>query len=533
LQIRLKNYPDLRKKIIDNLPDDKNIQKEKLLLLLNFDEKDFDEAFRILKQLDLSNLSYLECRPILKIIQQKNAWDFEIIVLQKLLKKERNEKEKFNLQLHLFNAYYYLKKYPEVIDLGEQLLQEEFDKNIIDPRNTEALLNNTIVACFERGKIDQNAFERAKKIIEEYKLTEPSFEFKVGIEAEVYLKNNDADNALKSVIEGLKIKKSLTLIEYAKLYFLLAMRIAEQIDLNLDSLDKVRENTFVKLRNKDAWYFIGNDNELDAIPISKTSNKYEFVIDKKIGDRIVFKSEYDSEDLEDVVDHIFSIEKYALWQTVENFQKLSKEGDLEGVQMIKIPQEEETVDLKNLSKFLESKQKKTEPFFKEYCEKPFPLSMLAVNEGSLTNAIGRIQNEQKGYIHCSTGNIEEFLKQKEIAKKVILEKMPFYLDGTSALFLSEIGLYKEVHTYLPNLKVPQSVISLLADIADQFGNTVGQVGNMSYAQGRLSVTLFDEDKKAKRKLIQSNFIQSIKLLESKPENIDVISSANNVTDNLP
>ncbi|MGZ6330907.1 MAG: tetratricopeptide repeat protein, partial [Parachlamydiaceae bacterium] len=39
-----KQFPDLRKKIIENLPDDGNIQKEKLLLLLNYDEKNINEA---------------------------------------------------------------------------------------------------------------------------------------------------------------------------------------------------------------------------------------------------------------------------------------------------------------------------------------------------------------------------------------------------------------------------------------------------------------------------------------------------------
>ena len=77
----LKGFPELRKKIIENLPDDENIQKEKLWLLLNFDEKDFDEAFEILKQLDLSDLNYVECRPMLFLAQQKEAWDFEVIIL--------------------------------------------------------------------------------------------------------------------------------------------------------------------------------------------------------------------------------------------------------------------------------------------------------------------------------------------------------------------------------------------------------------------------------------------------------------------
>ena len=42
-----KEFPDLRKVIIENLPNDTNIQKEKLLLLLNYDEKNIKEAFEL------------------------------------------------------------------------------------------------------------------------------------------------------------------------------------------------------------------------------------------------------------------------------------------------------------------------------------------------------------------------------------------------------------------------------------------------------------------------------------------------------
>ena len=91
-------------------------------------------------------------------------------------------------------------------------------------------------------------------------LAEPTFEFKAGIEAEVYLNNGEVENALKSLIEGLKIKKVLSPKEYAKLYFLLAIKIGGEINLNLDSLEKVEENSFVKLKTKEQWYFVGNDN---------------------------------------------------------------------------------------------------------------------------------------------------------------------------------------------------------------------------------------------------------------------------------
>jgi hypothetical protein len=519
-----KNIPELREKIIEKLPDDKNIQKQKLLLLLNFDDEDFDEAFKILKQIDLSSLSYIECRPILQIVQKKNAWDFEIIILQKLLEKEINEKKRFELNLQLLSAYLNLEKHPDVIELGEQLLQEDSEKNILDPKEKEALLNNTIIACFERGKIDKKIFTKSKELLGKYSLAEPSFEFKTGTEARLYLNNNEAENALKSVTEGIKIKKVLSPNEYAKLYFLLVIEIVGQTGLTLDSLDKVKENSFVKLRNKDQWYFIGDDNELDAIPIPKTSTKYQSFIDRMVGDKIVFEHKYNpSKNREEVVCNIFSIEKYVTWQTVQNFQKLSKDGDLDYVQMIEMPQKEETIDFENLLKFLGDLHKRTEPFFKIYCKDNIPLSMLAMNEGGLTDAIGLIQQENKGFINCSNGTIEEFEKQKEIAKNVIAKKMPFYIDGTSALFLSEIGVFHKIHNYLPNLKVPQSVINLLADITDKFGDRACQYGHLGYVQGKIHFSSIEKDK---RDLIQSNFIASINILELKPENIGVISSAN-------
>ncbi|EKD28835.1 MAG: hypothetical protein ACD_79C00188G0006 [uncultured bacterium] len=519
----IENHSDLRKKIIDNLPDDKNIQKNMLLLLFKYDNKDFDEAFLILKKMDLSNLHYLECIPILEILHKKEAWDFEIIILQKLLEKEQNKKNIINLKLQLFNAYLKLKKYAEIIFLGELLLQESIKCDYIDEKNKEALLINTILACFERGKFDKTAFKKSKKILVDYPLTEPTFEFKVGIEAEIYINNNEIENALNCVLEGIKIKKVLSNHEYAKLYFLLNLKIGDQTDLNLDSLDRVKENTFVKLRNKDQWYHIGDDNELDAIPILKTSGKYQIFIEKKIDDMISFENSYTSEYHEDVVDKIFSIKKYVLWQTVQNFQNLSKNGDIDGIHLIEIPKKEESIDSKNIIKFLEDLHKKTEPFFKIYCNNNFPVSMLAVNEGGLLNAIGRIQRENKGFIHFCTGTIEEFEKQKEIVKKVIVNKMPFYIDGTSALFLSEKGLFKEIFNLLPNLKVPQSVINLLADIADELKYTYNQAGYMGYAQGKI---VYSPVEKNKRELIQSNFIASIKALELNPENIGNISLAN-------
>ena len=66
----------LRTKIIENLPNEEHIQKDKMLLLLNFDEKDYDKAFEILRKLDLSSLNHFECIPLLQVARQKKSLGF-------------------------------------------------------------------------------------------------------------------------------------------------------------------------------------------------------------------------------------------------------------------------------------------------------------------------------------------------------------------------------------------------------------------------------------------------------------------------
>jgi hypothetical protein len=519
----LKNLPDLRKKIIQNLPDDKNIQKEKLLLLLNYDEENLDESFSILKSMDLSNLSYHECIPALRIVQEKKAWDFEIIILEKLLEKEKDKENIFHLKSQLFNAKNNCKYYLEVIKIGEELLDNDLNKNILDIKNKEALLAQTISACFKRGIVDTKNFIKAKKLLETYPLSQPTFEFKIGIEAKIHIGNNDPQKALETVIEGVKIKKILSLEEYARLYFLVCIEIGKLIETNLNSLEKVKKNTFVKLKNQDKWYFIGNDNELDAIKILEQNDKYSLFINKKIGDKIIFQSRYASETREEIIENIFSIDKYIIWQTIQNFQKLSQDNVLDSIQTIEIPKKEETIDPKYLLAFLDDLQGKTKPFFEMYCKDWLPLAMLAVSEGGLANAIGHILRENKGFINFSSGTRVELEMQKTIARMVIDNNLPFYLDGTSALVLSETGLLKKVYPYLSKLKVSQSVIDLLIQVTERFRFTPGQTGYMWYSHGKIIVSSIKKDK---GDLIQSNFIESIKLLELKPKNISTISSAN-------
>jgi len=262
---------------------------------------------------------------------------------------------------------------------------------------------------------------------------------------------------------------------------------------------------------------------LDAIKISKENEKYSLFVDKKVEDKIIFRNKYTSNAPEEIIEHIFSIEKYILWQAIQNFHKLSQNNILNGVQTIEIPKKEQTIDLRYLIAFFKDLHAKTKPFFEMYCRERVPLAMLAVSEGGLTNAIGRIINENKGFINFGSGNISELEMQKNIAKKIIELNLPFYLDGTSAFVLSETGLLKKVYPYITNLKISQSIIDLLIHSADKFRYSYGQTGYMIYSQEKIFISTIKKDR---RELIKSNFTESINLLESNSKNISFISKAN-------
>lgn len=511
-----KEFPDLRKKIIENLPNDGSIQKEKLLLLLNYDEKNINEAFDLLKGFDLSNLSYLECRPILKIAQEKKAWEFVSKILEKLLQYETDKRVAIKLKLQLFTANLNLEKFPEVIQIGEKILSNGVEMELLDDQNKESLLGQTILARLKRGE-----YPDAKVLMEKYPHLSKTFGFKVTVEQEVYLKNKDPYKALASVVAGVKIRKTPTPEQYGSL-FIFFIEIENLIDFPLTPLEKVGANCFVKCKDKERWYFVGDDNELDTIKISSTSEKYSKFFGKIIGETVVFDDKYRSVKTEYTIENILPIEKYILWQCMHHARKLSLDRDWDMMEMIEVPTTGKTIDTKYIIARLEDERKKRGDFFDLYCRENLPLAFLAVNEGGLTNAICRIINENKGFIKFSSGDLAEINQQIEVAKRIITGE-PCYIDGTSALVLSETGLLEKIYEHIPNLKVPQSVITLLLETKEKFRYMPGQVGHMGYAKGKLTFSSVDQEKRA---TIQSNFENCIKYLESKPQNIGVISSAN-------
>ncbi len=510
-----KDFPELRRTIIKNLPDDVNVQKEKLKLLLNYEESNLEEAFRILRTLDLSKLHYFESKVILEIAEKKKAWDFAIIVLEKLLLRQEPAQVALQMKLKLFEANLKLKRLRETVEIGEAILSNAEELGLLNEANKEALLAQTIQARLDRGE-----FPEALALVRTYPDIPKTPEFKSGLETEVYLKNQQAENAISSIVAGVRMLKAPIPEYYAKLFIYL-IEIDSLTPLPLSSDPTFSPESFVKFKGEERWYYVGEGDQLDAIKIPHTDDRFAQFSGKAVGDTILFEFKYRAKPEEHVLEIILPIDKYIFWQARHCFNQLVAQGNLKGVEMIEVPKKGDTIDPVNIIARLEDERKGRSEFFDLYCNQMIPLAFLAISEGGLTSAIGLIQNEERGFVRCSSGDINEFNQQKEAAKRIIAGN-PFYIDGTSALIMSEFGLLLEIHQHLPNLRVPQSVIAMLLKCKERFLYIPGQKGHLQYAKGKVRVAPASPDR---GESLRKRFEDTVRLLESKPERVDLISSA--------
>lgn len=512
----LTDIPDLREEIIRRLPEEKDLNIDRVWLLFYYETRQYEKAFEILKTQNLSKIEKYEFGIFLEIAHQMEAWEMELMIIEQALKLDFDEVKKIRFRLRLFSASFNLGRYSEAIEIGESLLKER--KTLIEymnAQNREILLGQTIFASLRRGEN-----EKAQHLIKEYHEFAQTYEFKISVEVETYLKNNDGEGALRAVIEGAKKEGSPTPEQFAHLFPIL-LQINELSNISLNSDNKVTKNCFVKIEDQDRWFFLGDECELDATKIQPSNSKYSSFIGKKIGDSVEFPDDkYHS--LNRIIQNILPIEGYIFLRSHDYFCQLSREGIWEQGWIIEVPKKSGILDLSNVITFVKDKQKQRDDFFDFYCEKDIPLALLAANQDGLVRAIGKIQQENRGFIHILSGKTEEYEKQKEIARKMVAGDTA-YLDGTSALFLSELGILEHILSSVPNLRIPQSVINYLFEVSDQFSYIPGQVGLIGFSRGALQISQTNQKQQLR---IKDNIVESIKYMESKPEKISVISKSN-------
>jgi hypothetical protein len=515
----LQAFPKLKEFLIVNLAGLDNDQKNKLLLLLNYEQNNYDAALRTLKKIDISRLDYESCKIVLHIAEEKGAWDFKQIVLKKLIEKENDDhdiEKLFKLKLELLNCAIHLKQHLEILAQGYNILNHVNFFKFLSEKNKEQLIGQIINTHMERGE-----YSKATEILEIYPIENASFEFKIAIETQLYIKNGNAKAAIDAITKGSLTKGKLSPEEYAKLYYYY-VQIGNLIAIDLNSDVVVSDGSYVKLKDQIEWFFLGEGNPLDASQIYPNDKKYTELIGMQLKSTVTFKDRYRATSSEYLIEQILPISKYILCQCYYHFRKLTEEKRWNAVQIVDIPDLNGEIDTQYLQRMLEDIEAQKKPFFDFYCNSNVPLAVLAISEGGIINAIGHIQNENRGFIHFSDGSIKDEELQKSLSRDVLKNNIPFYIDGTSAIMLAESGFLEKIFDFIPNVRIPQSVINLLIVLKNKFEYSPGYVGTMGYSNGKIFFSTNDHEMRKER---FQRIEKSITLLESLNQNIRLISSA--------
>lgn len=495
-----KEIPELRECVIMSLPENGMIEKNKVLLKYYEDTGEINEAYRILNLIDLTTANPIECEIFYKVAGAKNDYSLKTQILERWQQIENNKDRVSKNDILLTECYFYTQRFKEVIELGKEILTS--DENI-SSENKNVLLAFILQSYLKRGD-----YPGGIVFINEHSKDLNTHQLKF-LETEFYINTSDGPKALETMIQGLSILKPSE-EDYAHHHFQMTL-IWNLLDKDaVTSLGKIVDNTFVKFKDIKSWYFIGAGEPLDAIQITPDDPRYVHFIGKSVKENVDLpEDKYSSTPPQRIIEQIYTLEDYICWQIPTCFNELVKIG-MPGVQVIEVPQIADETDFTNLKNFLADQQRPQEDFFNLYCSQNMPLAFLAISEGSLITAIGKIQNEGIGYIKGSPGGVEEITNQRNLVSEA-LDGKEVIIDATSALFLSEVDLFEKVLKLLPSLKVPNSVLNFLLEVAQKFEVSPGQAGSMGMNKGGLFFNKVSKESFAK---VRNNLIKTTELIES-------------------
>jgi tetratricopeptide (TPR) repeat protein len=519
---------ELKNEIIKNLPDPIKDQQDILLVFLHYQQGEFDQAFDIIKKLDFSRLDKFGCKVVGHVVCSKEACDFELKILSRELELTIEEQHIIAIKVRMFALCLCLDKPLKVFELGETLLSYEAENKDSMIFKLEDLLHNMINACLRMGIKDVSWDKKALEVLGRYPNINKSYEFMMQVEVPTLLSNNKNEDALDVIVKAISQKKSLTDVEYAKLFFTLSMKLGDSIRLSLDTLKKIEDNTFVQLAELEQWYYIGAGDSLEAIPICPSTDQYQNFIHKELCDFVELGTKYSPSMQKYKIEKIYSIENYIFNKAKEKFHKLSQQGLLKGVQIVETPMNDDKMDFQYLEKCLADHSANADKFFDEYIKNEFPLAMLALAEGGMENALERIRRENRGVIRCSLNN-DDYQKQKELAFDVVNNHKSFVIDGTSTFILSSLDILPKLIAKCPNVIIPQSVINFLYRLLDKLTPYSNSPGSLCRLNGEMQ---FVEKDAEATKILRDKFVQTIGYFDSNYQLVDDVSDALRTEDAL-
>ncbi|NQY79025.1 MAG: hypothetical protein HRT47_01810 [Candidatus Caenarcaniphilales bacterium] len=503
----LKINPEFRKKIIFHLRDSNNEYSNILYTIFLFDIGEDKEAFEYLKKIDLRNITVPQYDPLLRVALKNEAWDLAEIIIVQIIDKEENDKYRYFLNTQLLNCYVHLGKHLEATKVGKALLKsEQFNSS-----DTEKILELLLYSYLKLSQHSNRYKNEVKEIYYSYREYNFSLNFLLNIASFVHAYLGTGDDLVSLIVRSIsKLNKNPNPLEYAQIFTVLTLK--NQVKIDIESSKKtVTEDSFVKIIEDDDWYYIGNGNCLCAIPLQETQTKYHQLFNASLGDKNIEK--------------IFDLRQFLYYKAREIFNKQIEKDNLDNMKKFNLLDSSGNIDINRFKDTIAELQNSESTFFDKYSENTYPLAMLALFEGGLIPSIAKIQRENKGYIHSSDGSINEIERQSSLIKELIKAKSELYIDTTSILFLSEVGIFNHFINLFSKYKIVQSSINFLSDTLDTYKYRKGTLGTASVINNELVYLPFNKARKKQIQKFEKRLLESIKFLNKDLNRIDSLSKA--------
>lgn len=478
--------------------------------LMVFDLNELDnEALDLIRSFPLNEAGQHVLHTIGRITYRNKQWHLFIPPALQLLEFDIPQSYKSQLHAELALAYFEQGDDSNAINHADQALSQSDELGEMNSQNLLYVLGQSLVM---KGRSDE-----ACKKYQQYEHIKRSFPLLLA-EADSYLKSNFPDKHEKSLSLILQAFREADVyddqIYVGSLMLLIELDNAGKISTEDES--SVEDEFFVKLEGiADGWFYIGErDNSLGAECISPGTPNYAAVIHKSISDEIDWPADqFSGRDVKRKILHIAAAPAFLSHRAHEAMQRIATIGNAP-IWSIQVVQEDGSLNIDNIKRFFDQFEHVNE-FFERYISIPVPFSFLCTMMGSLAQALGKITSERKGFVRCNDGTQADMDAQKAAANEVLQGAICF-MDGLSALMLTEAGLLQVVIKTLPNLGISTSVIRLLREIAGQFETSSSRGGWARFVDGSLRFNPSDKDKDAS---IRKHFLLSADLLDQLPNKV--------------
>jgi len=444
--------------------------------------------------------------------ESKKFWDIEAECLKYMLKFELSDKERVLIETRLAVALFKLEDCKGTLEKKNYILQN-LEK--LHQENQKVAIKVLVLAAIKAHQLIP-----ALKILKDtFSIVKDEFEFHF-YKADVETKLEQYDDALETILEGLRGEKHVSREMYQACFMLLnEITIAGHIKNEVEK--SVTDDVYVKISGIDSWFYIGDKKEIDAIKLTSSDDRYMAIWEQNASSEIDWPlDQYKKNSPKRKIELIAVEPVYIRVRSQEILNKAVEEGSPH-IWAVNVEDPEQGIE--NMKKLWEQIQKPSENFFKDYTINAYPFSFLVNVEGGMGNAISKICTKQEGFIHINDGTDATQKKQTQAAHDA-LDGAPIFIDAISLLFLINAGLHEVVSENVEQLYYTPSVSGYIREHASQYALSRFQMGRISFGKN-MEVIPSDYDHK-KELEVKNNLLEAVEYFEENAtkETSDFLSS---------